>query len=146
MKKLGERLKWLRENVLRESLETLSARLTANKEVTEPSRGQLNRYELDRRPPRSDYILFLARETGAPVEWMLLGDDAAADAPKRIADRATLEEVARLVDEWRATQPEDAERAARAREAARKKASAKEHRTADPASDPGAEESDRLTG
>lgn len=101
MEKLGDRLKYLREDVLGLSVEQLRDRLRQHEPAPKgASHGSISRYERGERMPGVDYVRVLAEMTGQSLEWIIFGPSGNGFAAAASA-RPFMERVAEAVDDWR---------------------------------------------
>jgi hypothetical protein len=100
-KTAGERLRWVREEVL--GLPSTHATERFFEEMPAEARPQdygfmsVGRYEKNERVPRMDYPAALSRAAGVSVAWLVMGDGSPWDAPQSEASRR-LELIRRIAN------------------------------------------------
>lgn len=78
---LGERLRWVRENVLRLSTHGLAEKLEAE-EVDDSSNASVTRYEQGKRVPKVEYVAAIAQMAGVSLDWIVLNRQPQSEAER----------------------------------------------------------------
>jgi transcriptional regulator with XRE-family HTH domain len=91
---LGDRLRWVRENVLRLGTHALATRLEGE-EIEGTSNASITRYETGERSPSIAYVATIARLSGVSLDWVVLNRQPASEAERRLEQIRSLLEMPR---------------------------------------------------